>query len=686
MPWTLWLAAGGLIFGVGAVAWIVGRGPLGLVYLLAYALATLPGWPLGFWLFGRRHAAGWVCGVLLGYALTAWTIWFITALGFLTVSGRLSAWAIVCISIWATWAAVVNGRPPVVSLPEWTRKDTVALLVLLWLVPILVGPPFKNVGATDAQGNRYYRAYFTADVLWHVALTAELTRFGLPPKNPYAADKTLHYYWTYFLVPTTIVTSAPHLFGDDYAPWILINATGAALLFVSIIAVTAWCAVPRRVPVMTAVALVLVAASAEGAYVLQDALRAGEPISSMRQHNIDAATRFLFDGLGIDGLPRSLWYTPQHAAACAYGLIALLIAARAGQNRRSPIAPVIVAGISLAASVTFSPLLGGMFALIYGLAIIVRGLATWRALPIIVARQILAIIPVGLAIFALFRWSMIEGAGAALHIGFHGFARNAPIATLVLSIGPALLLGAIALWRPRQAPSALIVPTVGFLVGLGLFYFASLPTIDPVWIGWRAGQIMLVCLPALIAYGLVSLVDAGRNGRRAAAVLTTLAFLIGLPTTMIDEYNAQDIGNTGMAAGFHWTVVLTPAQQEAAAWIRRNTHPAAVVQMEPTIRGRETWTFIPTFAHRRMHAGMPISLLAEDDYEIRSRRMRTAYGVPDGRYAWEMLRHGDVDYVYIDQLERTAFPAESLKKFDTSPDLFRVVFRNTSVTIYAVLH
>jgi hypothetical protein len=682
--WAVWIAGGGLTLALLAIAWTVARGPLGLVYLAAYVLATAPGWPIGWWLFGRRHAAAWVVGALLGYALSAWTIWLATWLQADSVSGRLTAWAIVSIAIWTLWGVIARGRAPLVALPAWKRRDTVALLLLLWLVPLLVGPPFKNVGARDEEGNRHYRAYFTADVLWHVALTAELTRFVLPPKNPYAADKTLHYYWTYFLVPTTIITTAPHLFGEDYTPWLLINATGAGLLFVSMIAVAAWCAVPRRLAAMTAVAIVVTAASAEGAYVLWDTLLAGAPLSSVRQHNIDAATRFLVDGLSIDGLPRSLWYTPQHAAACAYGLIALLLAA--AQPLRGSLAPVVISGVALAAAVTFSPLLGGMFALIYGLGIIARGLATWRALPIIVVRQLLAIVPFGLAILALFRWSMIEGAGNALHIGFHGYARNAPIETLLLSLGPALLPGLLGFWGLRRGRTALIVPAVGFTVGIGLFYFASLPTVDPVWIGWRAGQIMLVSLPALIAQALVWLADTGRAGRAAAAIVTLLAFLIGLPTTAIDEYNAQDIGNRDMAAGFRWTVVVTPAEQEAAAWIRRAIHPAAVVQMEPTVRGRETWTFIPTFAHRRMHAGMPISLLADDDYELRSRRMRTAYGVPDGQYAWQMLRMANVDYVYVDQVERTAFPPESLTKFDTSPDLFRAVFKNAEVTIYAVLH
>ena len=49
------------------------------------------------------------------------------------------------------------------------------------------------------MGTRWYRAYFTADFVWHTALTAELGRYDSPPRNPYMASQALHYYWTYYL-------------------------------------------------------------------------------------------------------------------------------------------------------------------------------------------------------------------------------------------------------------------------------------------------------------------------------------------------------------------------------------------------------------------------------------------------------------------------------------------------------
>ena len=66
-PWAL---GGSFAVCLATVLWI-STGAAGVLYLPLYALATLPGLPLGFALFGRRHAAGWIGGALLGYGLTA---------------------------------------------------------------------------------------------------------------------------------------------------------------------------------------------------------------------------------------------------------------------------------------------------------------------------------------------------------------------------------------------------------------------------------------------------------------------------------------------------------------------------------------------------------------------------------------------------------------------------------------
>jgi uncharacterized membrane protein len=64
--------------------------------------------------------------------------------------------------------------------------------------------------------------------------------------------------------------------------------------------------------------------------------------------------------------------------------------------------------------------------------------------------------------------------------------------------------------------------------------------------------------------------------------------------------------------------------------------------------------------------------------------VRALYGTADAREAWTIARRLGIDYLYVDQVEREAFPAAALTKFDEHPELFVPAFRNASVTIYAV--
>lgn len=674
--WAAWGLGGALALVLAWLAWRIGRGPLGPTYLGAYALATAPGVPLGWWLFGRRHAAGWIAGALLGYALTAWTVWAVTAAGVSTPGGRVVAWGALAALIWTSGIA---RQPPLITLPTWTRRDTLALLLTLSMVPALVGTAFVKVGATDATGAQNYRAYFTADVLWHSALTTELKQFSWPPRNPYTADRPLHYYWTYFMVPPAIASLSPRVFGDEPMPWLLINATGAGVLFMGTLFLFTWCARPRAALAFVSVSLVFLAASAEGAYILERLWQTGGPLDALRNYNIDAVTRLVFDGLSVDDLPRSLWYTPQHAAGCALGLLALIVATHA--RGRMPLAGAALAGLSLAAAVTFSPLIGGMFALIYGVTValgLVR--SGWRPAVHAALPHALALTLVFVAVVVISASGMVEGAGSALHIGFVGYARRHPVGTLLLAIGPALLPGLVGLW-PRRFPPALLPAAVGLAAGIALFYLGSLPYRDPIWVGWRAGQIILVMLPPLVARALAAGLLRSRPFTVAAA---SLVFAIGLPTTIIDAYNAQDTDNHRMGAGFHWTLTLSPAQQEALHWIRANTPRAAIVQVEPIARGADTWTLIPTFAQRRMWAGLPISLLADEEYGRRARRVHAAYAGTDPELAWRIFKEAHVRFIYLDGVEHGALSPEACAKFEQAPTRFRNVFRNAEVEIFEI--
>ncbi|TAK17895.1 MAG: hypothetical protein EPO35_02215 [Acidobacteria bacterium] len=664
---------------VGLSIWF-GNGLGGLLYLILYVLATMPGWPVGFALFGRRHAAGWIAGALIGYAITAVTLWTVIKLGIPGALTFLGAWLIVAAAIRRVFNR--RRRNPLVALPSWGRRDTLALIFTLSLVPLLVAPTFRNVGRADEGGRQQYRAYFTADVLWHAALTNELARFDMPPRDPYAGDQTLNYYWSHFLLPASALGTNPFGLWPDPLPLLKVNAMMSGLLFVGAIAMFVWTLVPRAWPMFWAVSLSVVAASLEGAYALYDLYERGRPLDGVRALNIDAITSWFFRSLTIDDLPRSLWYTPQHAMACSLGTVALIVAGRSRDGLRWPAA--LGAGALLGGAVMMSPFLGGVFAVIYGLTAAWAFRGGMRGWVVRVATHAVAMGPVIAAIgWCAFNHNF-DGAGGAVHIGYTGPILKAPWLTPALALGPLLVAAALGIIARRFTPNVRLTPAiVAVISGFGLFYFVTLPGGDLVWVGWRAGQILLIGLPALAAIWFAWAFET--RGRLAAGALTiVLLFAAGLPTTVIDAYNAQDITNRDVSpGGFRWTVVVRPPQLRAAAWIRKSTPADAIVQMSPIPRARETWTFIPTFAARRMAAGLPISLLRKPLYDERSARVEQMYSSATAQDAWTIARDLHIGYVYLDEAERSAYK-DKLTKFDDRPDLFKLLIQDEDVRVYEV--
>ena len=643
---------------------------IAIAYGLLYLLAAAVGLPLGFALFGRRHAGAWIAGALLGYATTAVALWLPIRLGLASPLAFVIAWA--AASIVVKVAAGFLPEPLVVLAP-WKVRDSAALALVFGLTLAIAVPPFLRAGAQDEVGNRYYRAYFTADFVWHEALTAEVAKFSSPPRNPYLAHRPVHYYWTYYLPPA----AAASVLGDGAIETILkVNAVATAVLFVAAIFLFAWTAVPRAWPAAAAVALAIAASSAEGTWALWRFWQRGVPLAEVRNLNIDALTAWWPPhGLRIDGLQRCFWWVPQHSMAYALGLIALSVANAAASGASLP--AVLVAGAALGGATAMNPFVGGIFSLAWGAAIAFDAFRSGSAVPRLL-RGAVAAIPVVIAVAWCAANQMVEGAGGALQFGWLADARHAPLLSLTLSLGPAIAAACAGLAPSRRN----LAPAVLALLSLLLMHFVRLD-VDQSWVGFRAGQMFLVAAPALIAGGLAS---AGRRWRIAVAI-AVVAVLAGVPTTLIDTYNAQDITNFSESPNGPWTVTITPEESQGLEWLRRVTPASAVVQMDPLARERSTWSLIPSFAHRRMAAGRPISLLGGtengSEYGERSMRVKRMYETSSAPEAWDIARALRIEYIWVDRVERAAYPA-GVTKFDTAPDLFLPLFQNAEVRIYRV--
>jgi hypothetical protein len=670
---SLPLTIGLLALTVIAALWLSG-GAAAATYVLLFAAAAVPGIPLGIVLFGRTHPAAWVGGALIGYGLMQLVLWLVIATGNARIWAFVAAWVVLCAS--AVLAARALAGSTAIAGRAWSRSDLSALLIVALLAAVLMGITYRNLGRSDDNGTRYYRAYFTADFLWHTALANELGKFSMPPRNPYLAPQPMNYYWTYFLLPATAAQLAS---GPSDAPkvqaYLKANAVLVGVLMLAALFILVRSATTTVWPALAAVVLTVVAASAEGVYAIADLLTDGRSLTTLRDINVDAVTAWPpFNGLRIDSIPRSLWYTPQHTTAIALGLVALTVALLAGAAAR-PLA-IAGAGLCLGLATTMNPLLGAACSLIYGVCVVAdaRSGRDWIGA---VARHWVAAVPVAGAVLWGVASRVTEGAASALEIGFDGLSRNDPVLTLLLSLGPVLLpaLAGVYGGGTDVERRGRLIGVTGIGLGLVLLYFVRIS--EASWVGFRAGQILQVSIPLLLARTFARL-KAVPATAMAAGIL-----IVGFPTTLVDTYNAQDIANRRQGPGFRWTIWVTRPQQEAFDWIRINTKPDEIVQMEPIVRGREHWTLIPSFAGRRMAAGLPISLLPSPEYTKRSEQVRELFATRSVPAARRIAHRLGIAYLYVDSTDAAAYP-EGVRKFAEHPSAFEPVFANSEARLYRI--
>jgi hypothetical protein len=245
-----------------------------------------------------------------------------------------------------------------------------------------------------------------------------------------------------------------------------------------------------------------------------------------------------------------------------------------------------------------------------------------------------------------------------------------------LSFGPLLVAGlaGLVVTAAGGKRAALLPAVLLAAVSVFLIYFVRLD-VDHEWVPFRAGQMLMAAL-AIVASRWFTV---PRTPVIAAGLLLMLA---GAPTTVIDAYNARDVYNVDDGPGFRWTLVLSPDQQAAFEWIRRHTPRQAIVQMEPVVRERDSWSLIPSFAQRHMAAGLPISLLRVPEYRATSEQVKTIFATADTHDALQLAHHLHIRYLYVDGTDRSAYPATS--KFDSTPQYFAPVFRRGAVGVYEV--
>lgn len=299
---------------------------------------------------GNRWLSAITLGPAVGFGFSN-----LALLGFWAAGAR-GGWLLVAAPVVAClpalWAQRLAGRW---RLPVAAPHDLRMLLLALLLVPLLVGRPFAMVGAETPRGVAY-RQYFTADYVWRRAVVAELAKGDFLPKNPYYLDDPLHYYWLPHLLNAVEHRVWPEV---DLDALLLTRTVLVDAVFVAGLYGLTRLAVPVPWAALAGLLGGFLVTSAEAVVAAVGLLRAHIPLGTLRFFNIDAVSRWTFNGMPIDGLPRILWYQPHHAIGYLLGLLGVMAVA----NRTRPRDPLAftIAGLLLALSTLISSFAGLMF-------------------------------------------------------------------------------------------------------------------------------------------------------------------------------------------------------------------------------------------------------------------------------------------------------------------------------------
>jgi hypothetical protein len=653
--------------------------PLHVVLLLFATLAwyAVP----GYWLARRCYAhqeggpaIAWLVGPLWGYLLSNL---FLLGLWWIGLHHPVAAFLAPLPAL-----AVVHLLAPrtgVLVPPTLTRRDIAAVLLVLCFVPAIVGRPFSQVGRQLPEGTAY-RAYFTADFIWARTVVVELAKAERPPRNMFLRGDPLNYYWlSHLLSAMEYRWNTPALTVDRI---LLVNALGLSLVFVAFLYgfIRHFANSPAAAAVGCAFALAF--ASIEATWFLRRLWQRGQPLDIILSYNVDGISRWVLGSVVVDGLHRLLLYQVTHHAVAYGAALSALVAMVASPDPARP-ALAWLTGLLLGGALLFSSfsalMIGVAVAGCYAIRLIAAG--QLRRLPGVAVR---AAVPIAAAVGVSIALHYVDAGGGLVKFGLNRVAARNALLVVTLSFGlllPAGLLGiavGVATRRWRTLALALLAG-----VCFAFYFFVNVLDHLDTYVAFRAGHIIIITLGTLLAVLAEWIWARGRLVRVAAAACAVLAAALAIPTALFDIINCQDVFNRKPGPGFRWTVILSPGEVEGMTWIRERTRPDAIVQVEPFARGRDTWSYVPAFAERRMAAGLPISMVPLAKYERASERIREIYRAVDPGDAYLKAGRERIDYLVVGAPERRAYPAFQ-QTIELRPDLFVRVFGNGDLSVYRI--
>lgn len=613
-------------------------------------------------------------GPLAGQALAS------LAMTLLWVAGGRGVWLLIAApAIVAALIPVAHRLRDRWRLPAVEPGDAFALALVVLIVPVITGLPFAHLGEITPAGQAY-RAYFTSDYVWRRAVVIELAKGASPlPINPYFNGDVLHYYWMPHILP-----GAQYRFAHAWAPLdqlLLIQSIAIDFFLIAFLYGVVRAFRVRPWAAACGVAFVIVSTSFEGLYVLFDNSTKDIPMAAVRNLNIDAISRWYFQGIPIDGLQRLLMYQPHHIIGYAIGLIGLLAI---GLRARATDAVVFaIAGLCLALSVAISSFAGLMVTAAAAFHEFI-GVIRTRDLKRGVVHAIAAAIPLLAAVGVVYGLGYVDRSGPVVELTVNRVATHRFFWVTLLSFGPILVVTALAI--PSLMSDRRGIAILGSLAvtSIAIYFFVNVKDHQDVYVGWRVGHFLFMASAVVVGILLERIATSTSAAQPLQLGGVVIALLMGLPTTIIDVYNTQDISEHGEPP--YWTMMLRPDELQVFDWIKKNTPAEAIVQVDPIARQAgarfDNWAYVPAFAERRMAIGLPISMVPLAKYENGSKEIQKLFD-ESPLAAYERAARAKINYVLVGIPERETHPGVE-DRFNSIPNQMPLAFKNGTISIYEV--
>lgn len=675
-------------------------------FLLGAIVCAIPGWFACRLLYGPEFARRPVSlghTLILGLLITTFSSVLMAALGLgLTaptalVAALLSAALLFLLGRWTTHplSAIQDDNPATTRL---------AITVGLILVLVVVAVPFFNVGRQVGESYAY-APYFNRDFLRSLAFGAELSKGAVPPDNPYLGGETLHYYWFQMVFPALVYRLA----GSSVA---LEEVLLLSTLLVNVAFVFVFVHLLRRFVTKTPALIVVL-----GLALLAESYQAPfKAVLSLQP------THWALEGtwLGAIALPavgyffQSLLYLPHHFATLVSLLIVISLLIERTERHR--LTRVLAAAIILVLSSGFS-----FFIIVFGFVwagsyLALQALGEMRGLRpnfrgarhahkpdgaaprgalssftvTILSGVIIGV--AGLATYALLSsLDMLLGDGNSWYVHVSKLQLMAPLHFFVM-LGPMFVLGSagvVVCLRDQEMRSrswGLLWLLLSVLFIIMFLVPRNLPT-------WEASQKLGVVLriPMLIFSGtfLVHLIERGVRQRTVAWVALLLFCASAVPNLLAYEYVHLKVNNSDKL-----TYISAPGKK-AAAWMRTQTPPDAIVQSGPggqaSIQAyyraeEDTFSLVPVFGERQTALGDPqfsryyVSASQLPEVDARSEEIEQLYEQPGRSDVAGIVAKFQIDYLYWGLSERQCC-SENLAWYEASP-LFEKVYDQDGVSIF----